>query len=141
MTASPLKLIVLNGPNLNLLGLREPAVYGHTTLADVEALPRWAGSFCERVELTRAGWLAWTALGELWVEIESREQTGELSREVTLRAGEARGALHAFTLHSPSPSTWPSDSSSSIQRGLTTRAFIPARSRGIPFGRAHSPTR
>jgi 3-dehydroquinate dehydratase-2 len=52
------RIAVLNGPNLNLLGLREPHLYGSTTLADVEA---------RLAEVAR----------ELGVEVECAQRNGE----------------------------------------------------------------
>ena len=37
-------ILLLNGPNLNLLGTREPQVYGHETLAEVEAMVKQIGT-------------------------------------------------------------------------------------------------
>jgi len=48
-----MRVAVLNGPNLNLLGAREPEVYGRTTLAELEQLVRAEAA---RLEVT----LTWT---------------------------------------------------------------------------------
>ena len=45
-----MKFLIINGPNMNLLGLREPGIYGKGTLADLEDFLRQAGE-TEGVEL------------------------------------------------------------------------------------------
>ena len=51
------RLLLLHGPNLNLLGTREPGVYGHTTLAQIDAalalVERSAGDDLDPLELVR----------------------------------------------------------------------------------------
>ncbi|MEY4978930.1 MAG: 3-dehydroquinate dehydratase [Pseudomonadota bacterium] len=50
-------ILILNGPNLNLLGTREPDQYGYTTLADVESLCRKAGDRLGfKVECFQSNW-------------------------------------------------------------------------------------
>lgn len=44
-------ILIINGPNLDMLGTRQPEVYGHDTLADVEALCRRTAED-EGVEIT-----------------------------------------------------------------------------------------
>lgn len=69
MTPAPKKpLLVVHGPNLNLLGTREPEVYGTTTLADIDA------------SLTRLG-------EELGVAVETFQSNGE--GEIVTRIQEA----------------------------------------------------
>lgn len=59
------RVLVLNGPNLGRLGVREPEIYGHASMADLERESQgWAGALDLQVEVrqtddesTLVGWL------------------------------------------------------------------------------------
>ncbi len=74
----PVKVLFLNGPNLNLLGTRQPEIYGSTTLADIERQVRVRGD-------------------ELKVEIEFRQTNWEGQLVEWLH--EAKGQFHAIVLN------------------------------------------
>jgi 3-dehydroquinate dehydratase-2 len=71
-----MRIVVLNGPNLNLLGQREPELYGRTSLAEIEAMVR-------------------EAAGPLGAEIEwfQTNHEGALVEAVQGLRGRADGAL------------------------------------------------
>lgn len=56
---APVKFLVLHGPNLNLFGRREPHIYGHTTLAEIDArladLARELGVQLETIQSNHEG--------------------------------------------------------------------------------------
>jgi 3-dehydroquinate dehydratase-2 len=79
------RILVLNGPNLNLLGVREPAVYGSDTLADVERLCRDEGArLGVDIECRQSN-----HEGELidWIQAAGREQVAGNLLGVILNAG------------------------------------------------------
>jgi 3-dehydroquinate dehydratase-2 len=73
-----MKILFLNGPNLNLLGQREPGVYGRTSLAEIEGLVRQRAS-------------------KLEVEIEFRQSNSE--GELVTWIQQAAGVFKAIVLN------------------------------------------
>jgi 3-dehydroquinate dehydratase-2 len=73
-----MKILVLNGPNLNLLGQREPGVYGRTTLLEIEQKLR------ERAKSLGTG-----------IEFRQSNQEGELVNWIQ----EAKGQFDAIILN------------------------------------------
>ncbi|HET9604285.1 MAG TPA: type II 3-dehydroquinate dehydratase [Gemmatimonadales bacterium] len=71
-----MRIAVLNGPNLNLLGTREPEVYGRTSLADIERRVRQAAA---QLDVTLE-----------WAQFNSE---GDLVDAVQKLAGHADGVL------------------------------------------------
>ena len=46
-----MKILVINGPNLNMLGIREPGIYGKQTFSDLlDLLQRWAKEYGVQIE-------------------------------------------------------------------------------------------
>ena len=72
----PKRILVLNGPNLNMLGIREPKTYGSQTLADIEAMCKAEG---KRLKLT--------------VECKQSNREGELCEWIQAAYGKVDGIV------------------------------------------------
>ncbi|MGE0682417.1 MAG: type II 3-dehydroquinate dehydratase [Candidatus Binatia bacterium] len=72
------RVLVLHGPNLNMLGQREPQIYGHTTLADIDSMLISLGK-------------------ELGVEVESFQSNHE--GELVTKIQQARGRCAALLIN------------------------------------------
>lgn len=73
-------VFVLNGPNLNLLGKREPGIYGSETLADIEAACRETG---ERIGLA----VDFRQTNVEGVLVDWIQEAGEAAKGLVLNAG------------------------------------------------------
>ena len=96
-----MRIAVLNGPNLNLLGQREPEIYGHTSLAEVERMVRQAaeslGADIEWLQTNQATLKANLAGHELRLdrlEIGAPEKSRESERDTDKRRHQAYEPPH-----------------------------------------------
>ena len=105
-----MKLLFLNGPNLNLLGQREPEIYGRTTLADIEAKVRErAAKFDAQIEFRQTNlegelvtWIQ-EAKGKYQVIVlnaAAYTHTSVALRDAIVAAGVPTIEIHLSNIHS-----------------------------------------
>jgi 3-dehydroquinate dehydratase-2 len=102
-------IFILNGPNLNMLGVREPAVYGSTTLADVETRARLiAASLGLSVDCRQSnhegdlvGWIqeARTAADGIILNAGAYSHTSIAIHDAILAAGVPVIEVHVSNIH------------------------------------------
>lgn len=73
-----MRILIINGPNLNMLGLREPEVYGTQTLADIESATQHLGA-------------------ELGLSVECMQSNSE--GELVTRIQQARGQIEGIIIN------------------------------------------
>ena len=108
-----MRILVLHGPNLNLLGAREPATYGRTTLAEIDAnLHRLAndrGASCECVQSNHEGVLVDTihaATGRfdaILINPGGLTHTSVVLRDALLAVGLPFVEVHLSNVHAREP--------------------------------------
>ena len=76
------RVLIINGPNLNMLGTRQPEIYGTTTLADIEASVRALGS-----EIAADLELDFVQSNHEGVLIDSIQSSGREAAAIIINAG------------------------------------------------------
>ena len=99
-----MKILFLNGPNLNLLGQREPEVYGRTTLGDIEAKVRErAAKFKAEIEFRQSNiegeLVNWVQEAKGKFEVIVLNAAGYTHTSVALRDAIAAVAVPTIEIH------------------------------------------
>jgi len=132
------KVLVINGPNLNLLGTREPEIYGATTLADVEHALRaqcealgielscfqsnHEGAIVDRIHAARTEGVAW-----ILINPGAYTHTSVAIRDALAGVAIPFVELHISNVHKREPfrhHSYLSDVAEAVMAGFGTQGYV-----------------
>ncbi|MBW7859804.1 MAG: type II 3-dehydroquinate dehydratase [Rhodocyclaceae bacterium] len=145
------RILALHGPNLNLLGVREPSVYGHTTLADIhqamEARGRAEAVLVESFQSNHEGQLIdrIQAAGSEGIGFIIINPAGYTHTSVALRDALAAVAIpyvevHLSNIHAREPfrqHSYFSDRAAGVICGLGAYGYLAALEFALSYLREH----